>query len=898
MSINKCLQRNTCKVSLSKKVIARTFFLFIVLFFSAQSGYSQVLSGVVSSADGESIPFASIYMKELTTGTTTNLEGEYSLELPPGMHHISFQALGYAKVELEIDLNGKDLLKNVVLRPQDYQIKEVRVYSGNEDPAYGIMRKAISLAPYFLRQIKHYQADVYLKGGFDMNKVPRLFRKQLKEEGIEQGKSYVTESINEITFNAPNRYVHKQISKRSTIPNDSENEVMGFINYSFYDSDSELAISPLSRKAFSFYRFRYEGFFQMGEFYVNKIKVDPKKKNQKLFTGYIFIVDNYWNLHSVDLVNEQFFGKVRIKQVQEPVKGKAWLPVTHNFEIDAKMMGFKATANYGGSVKYKVVELDTELPVPASLIKAYADKETKQELEGETQPEVVTKDQKKIQQLLAKEDLNNREMMKLTRLMEKENQGMDQVQKSLQLASPDSLYKVVKDTVQRDTIDWNKFRPIPLSKKEIESFGIKDSLTLAMAGLTKDSIDYSESDKKSSRVGKHIGNVLGGYKYYSQDSSFRIKYFGILNGNSLGFNTVDAFHINQKANIKKLLENARLDFYPELRYAFGRNDFMWKTTGKVTTSYITHTYFYAGGGQWTTDFNSVNGIAPFVNTASTLLLKDNYMKLYKSHYWQAGGGTDLATGLFFKYDVQFQRAERLENSTDAAFGYYNKAYRQNNVLKNHTDPAIFNDRKSFVIDANLSYTPQYFYQIRGDNKHYMYSDYPTFNLRYKKGLANVLESTSKYNLLEFSVKQELEWNYMYGLSYQLRAGKFMGAQNIHFSEFMHFNTTEVPISFKDWSNTFNLLQDYKYSTNKWYIEGHVHYATPYLIIKNLPFLQDKFWDENVYLSHLTTPDFRNYNEIGYGITKIWLLANIGVFAGFEDMEFERWGFRLSFNFDD
>ncbi len=870
---------------------------FLLLFCLITNSNSQVLSGVVTSSDGETIPFASIYIKELTTGTTTNLEGEYSIELPQGKTHVFFQALGFAKVEIEVNMGSTDMVKNITLRPQDYKIKEVRVFSGDEDPAYGIMRKAISLAPYFLRQIKHYESNVYLKGGFDMKKVPRLFRKQLREEGLEQGKTYVTESINEITFNSPNRYIHKQISKRSTIPNDGEDEVIGFLNYSFYDSDSELAISPVSRKAFSFYKFQYEGFFQQGEYYVNKIKVTPKRKNQKLFDGYIYIVDKLWNIHSVDLINEQFFGKIRIKQVQEPVKGKAWLPVSHHFDVDIKMMGFKVTANYGGSVKYEGVVLDQALPVPSSLKKAYAEAEVKDELQEEIQEKKeMTKAQQKIDEMLQKEDLSNREMLKLSRLMEKENQGMEQVGKGLRLDSRDSLYQIVKDTVHRDSIDWNKIRPIPLSKKEIESFGIKDSLTLAISGVDADSVEYK---KETSGFMKGFWKIVGGGKYYSQDSTFRVKHYGLINTKAVSFNSVDGLTYSQGLAIKKLVKwDDRFDFWPEIKYSFGRKDLMWKLRSSLATDYIRHTQFYIEGGQWSKDFNSQNGIAPFVNMASSLLLKDNYMKLYKDNYFLIGGSTDLANGLNFQTTFKYQNVNRLENSTNYSFGYPNRDYRPNNVVNNYNDLDLFRDRKIFQVESKLTFTPKYYYRIEGAVKRMAYSDYPTFTLRYNGGFEGVFGSESRFDLVELGIKQELEWSFMYKFNYDLRAGYYFNLSSMHFSNFTHFNTSEVPISFKDWKNNFKLLNDYEHSTNDWYLEAHLHYSTPYLLVKNLPFLQDKLWNENLYFSHLTQPNFKNYNEVGYGISQIFLVANVGVFAGFEEFEFSKWGVRLSFKFAD
>jgi hypothetical protein len=869
----------------------RSVLLFLLLTFSLFS-QAQQLSGVVKSGDGETIPFASIYIKELTTGTTTNISGEYSLNLSPGTYLISFQALGFARVQEKITMTRVNQVKDIVLKHQDYQIKEVRVFSGNEDPAYPIMRKAISLAPYFLRQVKHYKSNVYLKGGFDMNKVPALFRKQLKEEGIVQGETYVAESVNEIIFNAPNKFEHRQISKRSTIPNDSEEEVLGYLNYSFYDSDNELAVTPLSRKAFSFYKFRYEGFFRQDEYYINKIKVTPKRKNQKLFEGYIYIVDKLWNLHSVDLVNKQFFGKIHIKQVQEQVKGKAWLPVSHQFDVDVKTMGFNVTANYGGSVKYEEVDLNDELPVPTSLKMAYAEMEQEEELQEEASEAVLNKNQQKIEALLQKEDLNNREMVKLSRLMEKENQGMEQMTRGLELESRDSTYKIIKDDrVPADSLDWNKIRPIPLSKKEVESFGLKDSLTLALAGMETDSVNVEEKPKKM----VFLGNVLAGKMYYLADSTITFSYKGLLNPNNFGFNSVDGWLLMQNFDVRFYFNNdrkSRLDITPSFKYAINREKFNWNVDTKFHFDHVSHTMFTLYAGQWSKDFNEETGIAPFVNTATSLLLKENYMRLYQDNYIQGRARTDLANGLEFNFIFKYQNIDRLVNNTDYSFGYPKRDYLENNNI-NGIDASAFDGKKSLYVESKLKYTPKYFYRIDKGKKRMIHSDYPTFTALYRRGLDGVLNTTSHYDLLELSIDQELEWSFMYALNYHLRAGYYFNNSSMHFANYTHFNTHEFPVSFKDWTQNFNLLNDYEKSTNQWYVEGHFNYSTPYLLVKNIPFLQDKLWNENLYFHHLTQANFKNYNEVGYGISQIFLLMNVGVFAGFEELEYKRWGFRLS-----
>src|SRR5690606_8740618 len=136
--------------------------------------------GLVRDAQGQPIAGASVYISESRTGTSTNSEGYYQVPLPAGTYHLQFQALGFAKREFKVTLpeNHNEEL-NVELKEVQFQIREVRVYSGGEDPAYAMMRKAIGLAPYYLRQASSYEAEVYLRGSFVLEKVPKILGKGL-----------------------------------------------------------------------------------------------------------------------------------------------------------------------------------------------------------------------------------------------------------------------------------------------------------------------------------------------------------------------------------------------------------------------------------------------------------------------------------------------------------------------------------------------------------------------------------------------------------------------------------------------------------------------------------------------------------------------------------------------
>ncbi|RLD65693.1 MAG: carboxypeptidase-like regulatory domain-containing protein, partial [Bacteroidetes bacterium] len=125
---------------------------------------SQGIRGEIRDLNGEPVPYAAIFIKELTRGTTCNALGKFSLPLPEGSYTIFFRSLGYTEVTrtLEVGPEYTDLV--IELPPQTYMIPEVRVSASGEDPAYWIMRKTIGLANYHLHEVLKYEAEIYIKG--------------------------------------------------------------------------------------------------------------------------------------------------------------------------------------------------------------------------------------------------------------------------------------------------------------------------------------------------------------------------------------------------------------------------------------------------------------------------------------------------------------------------------------------------------------------------------------------------------------------------------------------------------------------------------------------------------------------------------------------------------------
>jgi len=116
---------------------------------------------------------------------------------------------------------------------------------------------------------------------------------------------------------------------------------------------------------------------------------------------------------------------------------------------------------------------------------------------------------------------------------------------------------------------------------------------------------------------------------------------------------------------------------------------------------------------------------------------------------------------------------------------------------------------------------------------------------------------------------------------------------MHFSELHHFSTQYAPVTFNNFSNTFILLPYYKYSTDKYFVEGHLAWREQFFALKYLPLLKNLNVNEAIYMNYLRTPQLKNYIETGYGLTEIFFIGRIVIFAGFEDFKYKYTGVRIS-----
>lgn len=102
-------------------------FAFLIAAFGLHAQQTFTVSGYVNdSTSGESLIGASLFIKEIQKGVSTNTYGYYSVTLAEGRYTFVTRYIGYAQQDRTIDLRA-DVKMNIDLKPTVTEIKQVEV---------------------------------------------------------------------------------------------------------------------------------------------------------------------------------------------------------------------------------------------------------------------------------------------------------------------------------------------------------------------------------------------------------------------------------------------------------------------------------------------------------------------------------------------------------------------------------------------------------------------------------------------------------------------------------------------------------------------------------------------------------------------------------------------------
>ena len=246
---------------------------------------------------------------------------------------------------------------------EENSIEEVIIKKG-ENPANIIIRSAIANRKKNTEKTDKFEADFYSRGIFRVKDVPK------KIMGVEVGDLdgnidstgsgiiYQSETVSKLKFEKPNN-LKEEIIASKIAGNDNGFSYNTALNtdYDFYKNTVGFGIpmiSPIASNAFNYYKFKLEdSFTDSYNNYVNKIKVTPKRDNEPVFEGYIYIVEDTWAIYAVDLdikgyrAHQEFLETLKLVQnFNFNPDNKLWVKNIQSLDFQAGFFGIKFNGKF------------------------------------------------------------------------------------------------------------------------------------------------------------------------------------------------------------------------------------------------------------------------------------------------------------------------------------------------------------------------------------------------------------------------------------------------------------------------------------------------------------------------------------------------------------------------
>lgn len=411
------------------------FLLFLLCSFLSQSQ----ITGKVTDTENLPLQNVNVYVEGTFNGTTTNANGEFIIKVDTSKEQILvFKFLGF---ETEKKTAGPDKSYLEVQLTEKVTSLDDVVISNNEDPAYTIIKNAIAQRKLNLAKIKEFKAEFYSKGIWEIQNAPeKILGQEVGDLGggldsTRSGVVYLSETVSQIAYKAPNLFKERIIASKVS-GNDrgfSFNSAEDF-NFSVYENTIDLGnnlVSPIANFAMNYYDYELAGtFYDQDRFLVNKIKVIPKRPNDAVFSGFIYIIEDTWEVFGVDLKTT---GKsLQIEVVKEinlnqtfsySEENEFWVLISQDISFSWGIFGISGGGDFVAS--YKNYDFNSEL---------------------------------------SKKDFSNAVIV------------FDQ-----QANTKDSLF-------------WENNRPVPLTSMELEDYTFKDSIQILKNSKPyKDSIDTARN---------------------------------------------------------------------------------------------------------------------------------------------------------------------------------------------------------------------------------------------------------------------------------------------------------------------------------------------------------------------------------------------------------------------
>ncbi len=685
----------------------------------------------------------------------------------------------------------------------------------------------------------------------------------LKKEGIKESQWYGNETISKVSLGSLSQMLH-EISYHKAYRKEESKPTLFFWPDFYQDYVGTQCVSPFNFQAQDFYQFTHlADTLVQGQACLN-IKVEPKYQADRLFSGVLTLsLDGWlvrWNgtilsddiLYEIDLQHRYFNQK--------------WLPFQALISVHGGVLGIKGEY----VLQEKVIGDYQNWPHDPQLFK-----------QPKKAKEILNISERAFDEVFASQLLDNLHqglLRKWKQRPQSEDLALDSVLINLQASENHAIDPFIGD-IAESTIET-----------AVASYDL-----LPKSPFNPSQLIFS----KSFYFGQRKNNFYPFEIYYKSP---------VFDSN---FSTVEGFVANSAVVFRK-----RWAPYHFLEAEFlGRRSFgLNRNTGFMRLRYKTETFeVQAMQGDYIAQFNPDNTISPEMNSLSTLLLKNNQMKIYRKEFWNLSFINRFSSRFFAKALFESSRQSQMDNTTDYYWvNYLDRKFSSNNPTNVEYPQAGFDTHYSFITQLQLGFRPFLDHSFENNKRLNEWSSSPLIVFKYRAGWPTLFQSTVNFQLLELSYIQNISLSPWIKMGFIINSGTFIGDKPVYFQDFKHFNgglnliqTSEMLASHRLVGYYQNLtsganqrlnVNHYAYSTAGNYIEALSQFQFSSLWLKPLIGNKQLYVKEmliaNAYYIHNQR---LYYNEIGYGLDGVLKVLRLEAIANFSNGQFNYVGFRVNIN---
>ncbi|HET7361042.1 MAG TPA: DUF5686 and carboxypeptidase regulatory-like domain-containing protein [Salinimicrobium sp.] len=789
------------------------YIISVILLFLGFSSFSQITGKVVSS-EGEALPYVNIYLEDSFKGTTSNEKGNYELEISqPGNYTLIFQFLGFNTLKKEISVAEFPFTLNVVLSEETTTLEEVILVS-DENPAHDIIAHAIEKRQFHKEKIEAYTADFYSRGLWRIKNVPEeILGMEVGDLGgsldsTRSGIVYLSETISEITFKAPNDFKEKILASKVSgndngfSLNSAQEATISFYN-NLVDLNSEL-VSPIADYAFNYYNFSLEGiFYTDGGKRINKIKVVPKRPNDKVFSGFVYIVHDTWQIYALELsttgqaMRVPPIEKLTITQnFKYSEEEQLWVRISQTVTFEFGMFGVTGNGRF---------------------IAVYSNYDFNPEFSNKT--------------------------------------------------FGNEILSFAPKANEKDSVFWESSRPVPLTSEEKSDYLKKDSIQeYRNSKVYLDSID---AVRNKFEIFNLLTGYTFSNSFKNWVLSFSSPLFNTHVNTVQGYNT--SLAVNFRKNKTEHYNSAYWSVFSEIEYGFSGERFRILGGFQKKFNSISAPVLTISGGTTVKQINSREPITETINGIITNFFERNYLKLYDLLFAQISYKEELFNGFKFFTSVGAEKRSPLYNTrTTFWVDREDVELTSNNPLQPYNyNSAPFKEHNIITLElaASIDFNQKYISYPTG-KFNIETGKTPSLLIFYEKGFAS---SIADYNFdhLQLGLKQQFNIGNKGEFGYNIKAGTFFDDEIVSYLDYRHFkgNQTHIGTS-SNYLDRFNLLPYYALSTGKNYLEAHFEHNFEGFILGKIPLINRLNYSLVLGAHQLYTQDQKSYSEFSVGLDNL------------------------------